>query len=146
MSPNVFVKYLASPAEEADPKTSDIFFLMLKGSALGAGALSEGGAATECRSARARSWNGSCCFCHVSCIFLKKYSSYKSWEMKLGGYTKIGKNSLYSRDDLLVAKDPCCWKKAMKRVQAAKARSGSYAQLPTKRRSKSQQCTKHWTA
>ncbi len=38
---------------------------------------------------------------------------------------------LHSSDDLLVAKDLWWWKKAMKSVQAAKARSGSYAHLPS---------------
>ncbi len=55
--------------------------------------------------------------------------------MKLGvngAFTKMSKKwGLHSMDNLLMAKDLWWWKKDMKSVQAAKARSGSYAHLPS---------------
>ncbi len=64
------------------------------------------------------------------------------------GFTKISKSS-GSIQQMICWWPKTCerWlKKAMKNVQAAKARSGSYAHLPTNRCSKSQRCIKLWTS
>ncbi len=56
---------------------------------------------------------------------------------------QTNKYGLHPTDDLPVFKDP---KKAIKSVQAARARFGSYAHLPTNRCSKSRGYVKLWTA